>query len=274
MTITLRPGSTVMFTGDSITDCRRRESEDGLGFGYPLHIAGQWGLRHPDRPVTWLNTGIGGHKVSDLEARWQTDVLDVRPDVVSILVGVNDMGWHTLDPHGYVITAEEFAAGYERLLAPLAEVGTQLVLVEPFLLPIDGVIEAGAALVGDKERKEWRTDLDPKIRVVRELARTYGGASAGRRRHVRRAGGDDRAGALVRGRRTSVAGRPRRTHGGLAASGRLTGWGAWARAGRRARGGRPGPLSPGLRRRRRVDRQTSPGLSVDSSSAMIPVPSA
>ncbi|RNG04370.1 SGNH/GDSL hydrolase family protein [Streptomyces botrytidirepellens] len=174
MTITIRPGSTVMFTGDSITDCQRLDSEDGLGFGYPLRIAGEWGLRHPDRPVTWLNTGIGGHKVRDLEARWQTDVLDARPDVVSILVGVCDMGWHTLDPQGYVIPAEEFEAGYDRLLAPLAEAGTKLILIEPFLLPIHGVIEAGAALIGEKERQEWRTDLDPKIQAVRQLARTYG----------------------------------------------------------------------------------------------------
>ncbi|MGW2327410.1 SGNH/GDSL hydrolase family protein [Streptomyces sp. NPDC001700] len=176
MTITLRPGSTVMFTGDSITDCQRQESEDGLGFGYPLRVAGEWGLRHPDRPVTWLNTGIGGHKVRDLEARWRTDVLDARPDVVSILVGVNDMGWHTLDPKGYVIGADEFEAGYDRLLAPLAEAGTRLILIEPFLLPIHGVVEAGAgtALIGEKERNEWRTDLDPKIQVVRQLARTYG----------------------------------------------------------------------------------------------------
>lgn len=176
MTITIRPGSTVMFTGDSITDCQRLDSEDGLGFGYPLRIAGEWGFRHPDRPVTWLNTGIGGHKVRDLEARWQTDVLDARPDVVSILVGVCDTGWHTLDPQGYVIPAEEFAAGYDRLLAPLAEAGTQLILIEPFLLPINGVIEAGAgaALIGEKERQEWRTDLDPKIQAVRKLARTYG----------------------------------------------------------------------------------------------------
>ncbi len=68
MTITLRAGSTVMFTGDSITDCRRSESEQGLGSGYPLHVAGEWGFRHPDRPVTWLNTGIAGDKVMDLEA--------------------------------------------------------------------------------------------------------------------------------------------------------------------------------------------------------------
>ncbi|OKH98846.1 GDSL family lipase [Streptomyces sp. CB02923] len=176
MTITLRPGTTAMFTGDSITDSQRLRSEDGLGFGYPLHIAGEWGFRHPDRPVTWLNTGIGGHKVMDLEARWQADVLDARPDVVSVLVGINDMGWHTLDPAGYVIPVEEFRAGYDRLLAPLAETGTELILIEPFILPIRGVVEAGVGtvLIGEKERKEWRADLDPKIQAVRELADRYG----------------------------------------------------------------------------------------------------
>ncbi|WP_030022154.1 SGNH/GDSL hydrolase family protein [Streptomyces monomycini] len=175
MTITLRPGATVLFTGDSITDSRRLTSEDGLGFGYPLRIAGEWGLRHPDRPVTWLNSAIAGHKVRDLEPRWQTDVLDARPDVVSILVGVNDMGWHTLDPEGYVIPVEEFAAGYDRLLAPLAAAGTELILVEPFLLPVHGVVEAGAgtARIGPEERERWRADLDPKIQAVRELARAY-----------------------------------------------------------------------------------------------------
>ncbi|MFD7597796.1 GDSL-type esterase/lipase family protein [Kitasatospora sp. NPDC059812] len=174
MTITIRPGSTVMFTGDSITDCQRQQSEDALGYGYPLRVAGEWGFRHPDRPVTWLNTGNAGDKVMNLEARWQTDVLDARPDVVSILAGVNDMGWHTLDPEGRVIPAEEFEAGYDRLLAPLAEAGAQLILIEPFLLPVHGVIEAGAALIGAEERRQWRTDLDPKIQAVRKLARTYG----------------------------------------------------------------------------------------------------
>ncbi|MEU9718178.1 GDSL-type esterase/lipase family protein [Streptomyces sp. NPDC047976] len=174
MTITIRPGSTVMFTGDSITDCQRLESEDGLGFGYPLRVAGEWGLRHPDRAVTWLNTGISGHKVMDLEARWRTDVLDARPDLLSILVGVNDMGWHTIDPEGHVIPVEEFEAGYGRLLAPLAEAGTELILIEPFLLPIRGVVEAGAARIGERERRQWRTDLDPKIQAVRRLARRYG----------------------------------------------------------------------------------------------------
>ncbi|MFB8032484.1 hypothetical protein ACFC5Z_05930 [Streptomyces sp. NPDC056004] len=51
--------------------------------------------------------------------------------------------------------------------------GTQLVLIEPFLLPINGVIEAGAALIGEEERRQWRTDLDPKIQAVRQPARAY-----------------------------------------------------------------------------------------------------
>ncbi|WP_116199554.1 SGNH/GDSL hydrolase family protein [Amycolatopsis circi] len=173
MTITLRPGSTVLFTGDSITDCQRNESEDGLGFGYPLRIAGEWGLRHPKRPVTWLNSAIADNKVMDLESRWQTDVLDARPDVVSILVGINDVGWHSYDPDGYVITAEDYAAGYDRLLAPLAESGAELILIEPFLLPISGDIEVGDMHLGVAERKKWRVDLDPKIQAVRELARKY-----------------------------------------------------------------------------------------------------
>ncbi|MFJ6385136.1 GDSL-type esterase/lipase family protein [Kitasatospora sp. NPDC092039] len=157
MPITIRPGSTVMFTGDSITDCRRRESEDGLGTGYPLRVAGEWAHRHPDRPVTWLNTANAGDKVMDLEARWRLDVLDARPDVLSVLVGVNDTGWHTLDPDGYPIPAERFEAGYD------------------LLLPVHGVVEGpGTVLIGEKERAEWRADLDPKIQAVRRLARRYG----------------------------------------------------------------------------------------------------
>ncbi|MFF2938571.1 SGNH/GDSL hydrolase family protein [Streptomyces niveus] len=174
MTITLRPGSTVMFTGDSITDSQRLASEDGLGFGYASRVAGEWGLWHPDRPVTWLNSGNAADRVSDLEDRWQADVLDARPDVVSVLVGINDVGWHTYDPDGHVVSAEDFAAAYDRLLAPLAETGAALILVEPFLLPISGTIEVGDTHIGVEIRKGWRADLDPKIQVVRELAGQYG----------------------------------------------------------------------------------------------------
>jgi lysophospholipase L1-like esterase len=162
MPITLKAGSTVMFTGDSITDCHRLDTDEPLGYGYPLWVAGQWGLLHPDRPVRWLNSGISGNKVLDLEPRWQHDVVDASADVVSILVGINDAFWHTYAEDGRVIPAEEFRDGYDRLLAPLADAGTALILIEPFLLPVTAVQWAG------------RSDLDEKIEVVRELAKSYG----------------------------------------------------------------------------------------------------
>ncbi|MEV6645707.1 SGNH/GDSL hydrolase family protein [Amycolatopsis sp. NPDC051371] len=179
MTITLKPHSTVLFAGDSITDLWRPDGEDQCG--YPALAAGRWCFRYPDRPVTWLNAGHAGDTVPDLEARWSTDVLDAHPDVVSILVGVNDNGRHTFDPNAPAVSADEFAAGYDRLLAPLAETGTELILIEPFLLPVNGVVEAGihreegeqAVLINDDVRREWRAGLNPKIQVVRDLAARF-----------------------------------------------------------------------------------------------------
>jgi lysophospholipase L1-like esterase len=162
MPITLKPHSTVMFTGDSITDCHRLDTDEPLGYGYPLRVAGQWGLLHPDRPVRWLNSGISGNKVLDLEPRWPHDVVDAGADLVSILVGINDATWHSYAEDGRVIPAEEFRDGYDRLLAPLADAGTALILIEPFLLPVS----AG--------QRAQRPDLDEKIGAVRELAKTYG----------------------------------------------------------------------------------------------------
>lgn len=161
MTIHLKAQSTVMFTGDSITDCHRLDTDEPLGYGYPLRIAGEWGLSHPDRPVRWLNTGISGNKVMDLVPRWQGDVLNTRPDVLSVLVGINDVGWHSYDPNGWVIQPEQFHHDYAGLLAPLRESGTQLILIEPFLLPTND------------EQHGQRAELDPMIEEVRNLAREF-----------------------------------------------------------------------------------------------------
>jgi lysophospholipase L1-like esterase len=160
MTITLQTGTRIMFTGDSVTDCHREETDNPLGYGYPLLASGQWGMRHPDRSPVWLNSGISGNRLADLRSRWQADVLDARPDVVSILVGINDCGFHF--SHDFdEVTASEYRDGYHELLGPLAAAGARLILIEPFLLP---VID---------EQWKWREDLDAKIQVVRELAREY-----------------------------------------------------------------------------------------------------
>lgn len=161
MTIRLADGATVMFTGDSITDAWRLAPADNpLGHGYVLHAVAGHGVRRPTSGIRWLNSGVGGNRVVDLEARWQQDVLAPRPDVLSVLVGINDV-WRRYDSDSPT-TLESFRAGYRRLLTQAAESGVRdLVLIEPFLVPVG-------------EQTRWREDLDPKIQAVRELAREFG----------------------------------------------------------------------------------------------------
>ncbi|WP_382308178.1 SGNH/GDSL hydrolase family protein [Herbiconiux sp. UC225_62] len=148
---------TVLFVGDSVTDCDRRTDPDGLGDGYVRVLAATPELAGR----TVLNRGISGNRVVDLEARWADDVLAVDAGVVSILIGINDT-WRRYDSDDPT-SAADFEAGYRRLLAPLAaRPGTSIVLMEPFVLPVT------------PEQSAWRDDLDPKIAVVRRLAAEFG----------------------------------------------------------------------------------------------------
>ncbi|MDX6282530.1 MAG: acyl-CoA thioesterase [Kribbellaceae bacterium] len=149
----LDPRRTIVFAGDSVTDCGRRDDPAGLGDGYVKNLYDELG---PDRPRI-VNAGISGHRAVDLVARWQTDVLAYEPDVVSILVGINDT-WRRYDEDDPT-SAESFEHSYRELLDGLQ---AKLVLVEPFLLPVK------------EEQRAWREDLDPKIEVVRRLAAEYG----------------------------------------------------------------------------------------------------
>src|SRR2546422_4995684 len=94
----------VLFQGDSITDCGRNRADAGpntagaLGIGYPLLVASAALAAHPDRGLRFFNRGISGNTVPDLQERWATDTLALRPDVLSILIGVND-NWHRSEEH-------------------------------------------------------------------------------------------------------------------------------------------------------------------------------
>src|SRR5256886_5178130 len=106
-------GSVVLFQGDSITDAGRdrgvadRNSAGALGSGYPLLAAAAALAAHPDRGLRFYNRGISGNKVPDLAARWATDTVALAPDVLSILIGVNDF-WHKLSS-GYTGTGQDHA---------------------------------------------------------------------------------------------------------------------------------------------------------------------
>jgi len=153
--------SVVLFQGDSITDAgRSREDDTNFGVGYANMAAAFFTARHPERNVRFLNRGIGGNRVPDLQARWQTDCLDLKPDWVSIMIGINDT-WRAFDG-GDPTGTESYEEGYRDILTQTRDVlGAKLVIIEPFLLPTP------------PDRLEWRKDLDPKIQAARQLAREF-----------------------------------------------------------------------------------------------------
>lgn len=150
------PGRTVVFFGDSVTDCQHRNDPDGLGQGYVRILAE--GPLEADRVV---NSGISGNRVTDLQDRVEADVIAHEPDVVSVLIGINDT-WRRFDRDDPTST-EAYEAGYRDVLQRVASTGADLVLMEPFVIPVT-----------DEQATDWRDDLDPRIAVVHGLADEFG----------------------------------------------------------------------------------------------------
>lgn len=155
-------GDLVLFQGDSITDTHRDRVNDTLGTGYAYIAASLFSSLYPELEVRFVNRGISGNRVRDLEARWDEDCLALKPAVLSVMIGINDC-WKRYSL-GDPVSLESYESGYRRLLTSVREnlPETKLILMEPFLIPTL------------PERAIWREDLDPKIQVVRELAREFG----------------------------------------------------------------------------------------------------
>lgn len=136
----IAPGQTILFQGDSITDAGRKRdiaaanSADALGHGYAWLAAAQLLVDMPDDHLKIYNRGISGNKVFQLAERWQADCLDLKPDVLSILIGVNDF-WHTLDAR-YNGTLEKYENDYRALIIRTKQAlpKVKLVICEPFTL--------------------------------------------------------------------------------------------------------------------------------------------
>ncbi len=154
-------GQIVLFQGDSITDAgRSRENPAHLGGGYPAVIAQLFKAAHPAMNVRFINRGISGNRVKDLQARWSADCIELRPDVVSILIGINDT-WRRFDSNDET-SAEAYYDGYRAILQRVrSETSAAIVMMEPFVLPFPA------------DRRAWRADLDPKIAAMRELAAEF-----------------------------------------------------------------------------------------------------
>ena len=149
---------TILFTGDSITDCGRDRAISGhLGLGYPFFIAARLQVLLAAPELKIYNRGIGGDRVRDLLRRVDADLIALDPTVASILIGINDT-WRRYDANDPTGTAA-FEKDYRLLLEKIRDhLDARVILLEPFLLHVPA------------DRHAWREDLSPKIDVTRKLA--------------------------------------------------------------------------------------------------------
>ena len=134
-----KANQTLLFIGDSITDCGREypvgQRWNSLGGGYVSFVDSIMGAVIPETPITVLNTGISGNRVTDLEARWQSDVLDLEPNWLSVMIGINDV-WRQFDsePGTEQVEPEQYELVYRSVLAKTRLQLDGLVLMTPYFL--------------------------------------------------------------------------------------------------------------------------------------------
>lgn len=162
--VQLQHNNTILFIGDSITDAGRNNYfEANLGQGYVNMIAGQLYRQYIPLQLNILNRGVGGNILADLIARWQEDCLDLKPDIVSLQIGINDIWYQLSDNIPYSEAFfQQFKKQYEFLIQSLKDNNIQIILLEPYVLPFP------------EDRKDWRPFVDKAIQIVKALAKEYG----------------------------------------------------------------------------------------------------
>ena len=157
----------ILFQGDSITDCRRDREEHplyyGLGAGYANLVSGELGYNFPGE-YEFLNRGIGGNRVTDLYARMKSDIINLKPDYMSILIGVNDV-WHEFSCQNGVDTAK-FEKIYSMLIEEIKEVlpEIKIMIMEPFMLE-------GTAT--EDKAEAFRKEVLEKAAAAKRVAEKY-----------------------------------------------------------------------------------------------------
>ena len=156
----------ILFQGDSVTDAGRdRSNPSDMGEGYPRYASAMLQDAFPDTEFEFVNLGISGNRTEHLVARLETDLLEIRPDVVSILIGINDV-WHHHAFEFVETTDEQFERNYRTVLdAVKARTSARILLIQPFLL--ESV---------DPAKQELCEELARKKAIVKRLADEYADA--------------------------------------------------------------------------------------------------
>lgn len=161
----------ILFQGDSITDCgRNREQFAHMGDGYPLLVKAELGFEYPNE-YEFLNRGISGNRIVDVYARIKADIINLKPDYMSILIGVNDV-WHEINWQNGV-DAEKYEKIYSMLIEEIKEAlpDLKIVILEPFCLE-------GPATENTEEKpdkwKTFRSEVEKRAEKARKVADKYG----------------------------------------------------------------------------------------------------
>lgn len=161
-----KENSTVLFQGDSVTDWHRERNTEcktlaALGEGYPKKFKEIYDILFPFNTVNFVNRGVSGDRIANLLERYDEDFVAVKPDFISIMIGINDT-WHGFN-EGEQTTVEAFARDYELLLQKLKKdlPDAKIMIIEQFMLE------------DHEERKAWKADVAAKRAVTKALADKY-----------------------------------------------------------------------------------------------------
>ena len=166
MALEIKDGQTILFIGDSITDCGRRAAERPLGNGYVKFFCDMLTIREPEKKINIINKGISGDTVTGLQTRWTDDVLFHKPHWIAIKIGINDIH-RTLRQSGDAIPPELFRDSYNDILfrTKSALPKCEMLLIEPFYISIEN---------SDNSFRKSVLDILPEyIGVIREMSKKY-----------------------------------------------------------------------------------------------------
>lgn len=157
-----------LFQGDSITDAGRVDEDEGqgsclFGYGYPILVASEM-LRKNKGQYEFINRGISGDRIVDVYARIKCDIINLKPDVMSILIGVNDV-WHELNEQNGVDTPK-FEKVYTMLIEEIKEAlpDIKIIILEPFVLYGEG---------SKRYYDDFRKGVEEKAAVAKRIADKY-----------------------------------------------------------------------------------------------------
>ncbi|HBL85388.1 MAG: hypothetical protein A2Y17_11815 [Clostridiales bacterium GWF2_38_85] len=155
--------TTIMFSGDSVTDCGRGRPygncQTGLGSGYPFFIHNILTGTYPEKHIKIVNTGISGETSSDVRTHWESDMTAIKPDYAAIMIGVNDV-WRKYDSYMFPerqVSVKQYEENLRYIVADAKRKTKGFMIISPFFLDLN-------------KNDAMRKDVDELNVILRKIA--------------------------------------------------------------------------------------------------------